>query len=299
MFRLAHLSDPHLGPLPPVRLRDLASKRILGYANWHLHRSRRVLQAGQLQAIVDDLTSSSPDHIAVTGDLVNLALADEFPLATRWLATLGAPDAVSVVPGNHDAYVPGASAQATRAWNDHMRGDGESLASFPFVRRRGAIAIIGVSTARATLPFMATGHLDQSQCDALAQALQSAAGEGLCRVVLIHHPPVPGLTPHYKRLVEMDAILSVIDRNGADLILHGHTHKASTHWIAGPDRPVPVVGVQAASLQTTPEKRGACWNLIEIDGTPDAWEIDLTERGFAAGSGEIATLSRSRLRYPG
>lgn len=299
MFRLAHLSDPHLGPLPPVRLRDLASKRILGYANWHLHRARRVLQAGHLQAIVDDVAAHAPDHLAVTGDLVNLALASEFQEAAQWLATLGAPDDVSVVPGNHDAYVPGALAQATRAWNDHMSGDGETLATFPYLRRRGATALIGVSTARATLPFLATGHIDQRQCDELAALLKATADDGLCRVVLIHHPPVPGLTPDYKRLVEMGAIAEVIARHGADLILHGHTHMASTHWIAGSAKRVPVVGVQAASLQTTPEKRGASWNLIEIDGTAGAWEIDLTERGFAAGSDRIETLSRSRLRPPG
>src|SRR4051794_28797914 len=33
-FTLAHLSDPHLPPLPAARLRDLASKRALGYLNW-------------------------------------------------------------------------------------------------------------------------------------------------------------------------------------------------------------------------------------------------------------------------
>ena len=30
-FTLAHLSDPHLPPLPAARLRDLAGKRALGY----------------------------------------------------------------------------------------------------------------------------------------------------------------------------------------------------------------------------------------------------------------------------
>ncbi|TIO72439.1 MAG: metallophosphoesterase, partial [Mesorhizobium sp.] len=34
MLRLAHISDVHLGPLPDVTYRDLASKRVLGYVNW-------------------------------------------------------------------------------------------------------------------------------------------------------------------------------------------------------------------------------------------------------------------------
>ena len=40
MFRLAHLSDPHLGPLPKPKLRELASKRLTGYMNWRRGRSR-------------------------------------------------------------------------------------------------------------------------------------------------------------------------------------------------------------------------------------------------------------------
>ena len=40
MFRLAHISDVHLGPLPPVTYRQLASKRITGYINWQRNRSK-------------------------------------------------------------------------------------------------------------------------------------------------------------------------------------------------------------------------------------------------------------------
>src|SRR5438445_268944 len=84
-FTLAHLSDPHLPPLPAARLRDLASKRALGYLNWtrnrHKYHRREVLDA-----LVADIRAQAPDHIAVTGDLVNLALeaeaADGFPSAS-------------------------------------------------------------------------------------------------------------------------------------------------------------------------------------------------------------------------
>ena len=73
MFRLAHLSDVHLGPLPPVRYRDLVSKRITGYVNWHRNRSRN-LGDDVLTRICADILDFKPDHIALTGDLVNLAL---------------------------------------------------------------------------------------------------------------------------------------------------------------------------------------------------------------------------------
>ncbi len=296
MFRLAHLSDPHLGPLPPVTISDLMSKRIFGYLNWYLHRSRTVLQANVIDAIVADIKATGPDHVAVTGDLVNLALKAEFPSAATWLTQFGAPQDVSVVPGNHDAYVPGAVARARCIWADHMRGDADGQAQFPYVRRRGSIALIGVSTAKATAPLMATGHIDRHELAALEAVLNETGREGLCRVVMIHHPPVPGITKDYKRLVETPEIRAALARAGAELVLHGHTHKASLNWTEGPNGAIPIVGTQAASLQASPEKRGAGWNLFEIDGEAGHWSIRMTERGFAIGGSAIETLSSQILQ---
>src|SRR3984893_3119034 len=103
-FVLAHLSDPHLPPLPVASGRELAGKRALGYLNWTRNR-HKIHRREVLDAIVADMRARHPDHIAVTGDLVNLALKAEFAPAQAWLASLGTPDHVTVVPGNHDAYV--------------------------------------------------------------------------------------------------------------------------------------------------------------------------------------------------
>ena len=93
-FTLAHLSDPHLPPLPAARFRDLASKRALGYLNWtrnrHKYHRREVLDA-----LVADIRAQRPDHIAVTGDLVNLALEAEFAPSRAWLESVGARASMS------------------------------------------------------------------------------------------------------------------------------------------------------------------------------------------------------------
>src|SRR5580704_3276326 len=121
-FTLAHLSDPHLPPLPSPRLSELMGKRAFGYLNWtrnrHRYHSREVLDV-----LMSDLQAQVPDHIAVTGDLVNLALEAEFAPARRWLESLGAPDRVSVVPGNHDAYVHATSHRLAEAWDSYLAGD--------------------------------------------------------------------------------------------------------------------------------------------------------------------------------
>ena len=64
------------------------SKRGLGYLNW-LRKRRAIHRPEVLAAIVADLKAQQPDHIAVTGDLVNLSLSNEFAPARAWLDALG------------------------------------------------------------------------------------------------------------------------------------------------------------------------------------------------------------------
>ena len=122
MFRLAHISDPHLGPLPKVLWRELASKRVTGYLNWQRHRGKQ-MGAPVLGHLMADLAAQGADHLVITGDLVNLGLDAEIHGAAAWLEALGQPANVSVIPGNHDAYVPGALANACRHWFPFMTGD--------------------------------------------------------------------------------------------------------------------------------------------------------------------------------
>src|SRR5437588_5439046 len=117
MFVLAHLSDPHLGPLPKPRLSELAGKRASGFLEWQ--RKRRLIHRGDVLArIVSDMKAQVPDHVAVTGDLVNISLAGEYAPARAWLESLGRAQHLSLVPGNHDAYVRSASSHPQLHWGD-------------------------------------------------------------------------------------------------------------------------------------------------------------------------------------
>src|ERR1700683_1213460 len=105
MFELAHISDLHLAVRPG--LMQFASKRGLGFINWH--RARKYIHRIEaLNAITRDLQATAVDHIAVTGDLVNLSLPAEYAWARKWLESLGTPNNVTVIPGNHDLYVQAA-----------------------------------------------------------------------------------------------------------------------------------------------------------------------------------------------
>src|SRR5262249_12598299 len=136
-----------------------------------------------------DLKMQSPDHIAVTGDIANIALPAEFPQGRDWLENLGSAQDVTFVPGNHDIYVREAAGFAGRQWGAYMCDDAGG-AGFPFVRRRNDIALVGLSTGVPTAPFLATGWLGANQLAELSAVLNKLKAEGVFRVVLIHHPPV-------------------------------------------------------------------------------------------------------------
>ncbi|WP_395172660.1 metallophosphoesterase family protein [Roseibium alexandrii] len=304
MFRLAHLSDPHLGPLPDPKLLQLFSKRLLGYLNWQRNRSK-IMGGNHLEQLVEDMKAQAPDHIAVTGDLVNIALPLEISGARAWLDELGAPDPVSVVPGYHDAYVRGAVKNARSAWWPFMRGDGDddvpaekvgSEATFPYVRKRGDVAIIGVTTGRATAPWFASGRVGTKQSRRLRAILEELAEEKLFRVVLIHHPPFKNATKWHKRLSDASRLRAVVKRAGAELILHGHTHIDSFESIEGPDGPVPVIGVPSATSAPGGHKPAARYNLFSIARQNDGWTCQMEEHGFEESGGPVKPLSRRDVR---
>jgi 3',5'-cyclic AMP phosphodiesterase CpdA len=277
-FTLAHLSDPHLPPLPEPRLADLAGKRLLGYLNWTRNR-HKFHQRDVLDVLVSDLQTQMPDHIAVTGDLVNLALEAEFVPALTWLESVGAPDRVTVIPGNHDAYVRTSQHRFAETFGNYQRGDDAPQAgTFPFLRRRGPLALIGVSSAVPTPPLMATGWLGQSQLDALGRLLAQLSTERVFRVLLIHHPLRS--KSRAKRLTDSPQLRALLKQHGVDLILHGHDHIHSTMWFDGPKGSIPAIGVPSASSLAHGHYPAAAYNLFSIERDGDAWRCEQTVRGI-------------------
>ena len=293
MFTLAHLSDPHLPPLPQPRWRDLLNKRITGYINWRRNR-RFVHDRAVLEKVAADLKAQAPDHIAVTGDLANIALPDEFVHGRDWLFALGGPEHVSLEPGNHDAYVPSGLEDAETEWAEYMCDD-EGDDGFPYLRRRGPLALIGLSSAVPTGWGMATGVLGPTQLDRFAELLATLGHEPVFRVVLIHHPPVSDAHSH-KLLRDADALKRVIAAQGAELLLHGHDHLHMLNWLDGPGGVrVPAVGVPSASAAPGKAHNAAAYNLYRVDGAPGAWSCEMIARGVDAG-GAVKEIKRVTLR---
>jgi 3',5'-cyclic AMP phosphodiesterase CpdA len=306
MFVLAHLSDPHIGPLPRPRLADLASKRMVGYVNWLRGRSR-AHRLDTLDALTRDLAAQAHDHTAVTGDLVNIALPAEFATAQAWLDRLGSPADVTFVPGNHDAYVRAALPYWDKHWEAFMQGDEEAardpqalVARFPFVRRRGSVAFVGLSSAVPTAPLSAAGRLGREQIARAAEILRRLADEGLFRVVLIHHPLRHRWASPHKRLIDAAAFRRALALAGAELVLHGHDHRHALVWLDGPGHPIPVVGIPSASAGPNGRHdEPAGYNLYSIAGGPGAWTCEVISRGFRRGATSVGETGRYTLSIGG
>jgi 3',5'-cyclic AMP phosphodiesterase CpdA len=297
MLLLAHLSDPHL-PMPRPRLSELAGKRALGFLNWQRAR-RHEHRFEVLDAIVRDVAAAAPDHVAVTGDLVNIALPGEFAPALAFLARLGPSDRVTFVPGNHDTYVRATMEHSTRHWGEYMRGDNPAEAPpgrFPFVRRRGPTALVGLSTAIPTAPFVAAGKLGPDQLQQLGERLADLAAKGAFRVVLLHHPPAPFSGDRLRKLIDAAAFRDVLREHGAELVLHGHSHVRSLAWLDGPAGRIPAVGVPSASASLAADHERASYNLYRIDGQAGAWRCEMISRGFVSADGGVVELERRVLR---
>ena len=297
-FTLAHLSDLHVTPVGVRRPLDFLNKRLLGALSWSLRR-RKEYRPEVLAALVDDLHAQGPDHVVVTGDLTNIALQDEFSASLPWLQKLGGPQQVSVIPGNHDTYTRGSESFPWAYWGDYMRSriPTDTLpdsalpppdfptADFPTFRICGPLALVGVSTARATLPFYASGTIGRAQLDRLERLLSVLANTPLGRVVLIHHPPQPIAISARRRLTDAAAFRAVLAKTGAELILHGHMHRTVTASIPGPWGPIPVVGVPASTAMGRRPQRRSRYHLYRIEPHGEGngrirFQITLTSRAY-------------------
>jgi 3',5'-cyclic AMP phosphodiesterase CpdA len=245
--------------------------------------------------------AQSPDHTAVTGDLVNISLPAEFDQAHLLLTRLGPADRVTVIPGNHDAYVAMPFDKGMGKWAAYMSGIREAdsresdsrepdsedsrpprdARDFPFVRKIGPIALIGLSSALPTVPFSAAGELGAAQLERFAHALRRLDGKGLCRVVLIHHPPYGGAAHRRKSLRDIGGFVDVLRQHGCELVLHGHTHVSGLSRIEVPSGSIPVIGVPSASAVESGHKDPSRYHLYRISkqaDRPEGWLAEVAVR---------------------
>lgn len=298
-FVLAHLSDLHLPPLPRARPAELLGKRFLSWLSWH-RRRKAIHRPEVLRALLADLAEKAPDHLAVTGDLVNLSLPAEFAAAAALLPALGPPERVSLVPGNHDRLVGLDWEQSWQLWAPWLAGDPPAapprdFEAFPTLRRRGPLALVGLSTAVPTPIGFASGRLGTVQLARLDRLLAGLAEEPARVVILLHHSPLPGHNGPRKRLEDAATLREIIARRGAALVLHGHDHHFVLGSLPGPAGAVPVVGVASGTALAWRGRPAAHYHLLAFgrDG-----RLTLRIRGYEPAEGRFVGRDSRTLVLP-
>jgi 3',5'-cyclic AMP phosphodiesterase CpdA len=296
-FTIAHFSDVHLSPVTGFSLPHWNAKRVLGYLNWQRGRKGVHLRSVADQLIAD-AQALRPDHFVITGDLINLGLPAEYDAALAWLQSAGSPEHVTVIPGNHDVYTRLKGHLGIRAWAHYMGSEPESLA-FPFVRRLGAIALVGLNSAIETPPFVAAGRLGQHQIEVAGELLERLGAEGLVRIVLIHHPPLAGLANARRGLADHAIFERMLKRSGAQAVLYGHNHVRALHFHDAEIGAIPVVGAPSASAGSHHKGEPlAEYNLLTIFKSKEGVRMRHVIRGLDRPGGEVVKLGETVLNLP-
>ncbi len=298
---IAHLTDVHLGPIGGFSPRYWNLKRGAGYLNW-VRKRRDGHRRDVLDRIVANMQAHKPDHVAVTGDLANIGLPQEHIDALAWLESIGPPERVSVVPGNHDIYSRIGRDAGTRRWHRYMESNAEGRRfadgdAFPFVRVLGKVALVGLNSSMPTPVLLAHGRIGAEQLARLEGILGRLKDAGLFRLVLVHHPPLTGQASAARGLRDAPALEGVLSRVGAELVIHGHNHRNMLAWHPYGAGRVAVVGAPSASQAVHHGAEAlARYNLYRIDA--DARSIEMIGLGLAEPDGNVVELERRTLSIP-
>ena len=283
-MRFIHLTDPHLTSLAATSFTAQRGKRALGYLSWKRRR-----QYVHLEEILDQTTQAikaeQPDQILITGDLVHICLPDEIEQAHRWLESLGSPDQITLVPGNHDIYQSECWRNIARLWGDYLGLEGPPTSdlpadSYPQVKKLGAFNLISLSSSEAMPIFSAQGRLGEKQLEALQNEMDKLAGQA--SGWLIHHPPLPGLTGRRRALSETRALKNMIKQYQPAFVLYGHNHRNVDTLV----QRTRVLGTASAS-----SRYDASFRVIDVSVDGNKTHITTSLRQRNSVSGEFTEIA--------
>jgi 3',5'-cyclic AMP phosphodiesterase CpdA len=302
-YRLAHLSDLHVLSLDGVGWKRFLNKRVSGLANIRGNRSHHHKPA-LVERLLRGLEEAKADHLVITGDLTNLALEAEFE-AVRAMFDRHGLDArhVTVIPGNHDAYTRGAhrSKRFESYFAEYASSDAsvaEAVAqdgAFPFLRRRGPLALFGLTTAVPRPLLVSSGVVGEDQRGKLAP-LRAIAAEAT--PVLLAHHPIVNVASRVRRtlrgLGDADALVEDFASFDHAVALHGHLHARMWRKAKTARGAIEVLGATSASLEHHDEARMAGMNLYDFDDRgrlADAFALVVGGDGDKLVRREIPTIS--------
>ncbi len=203
-----------------------------------LHFGRPAVPA-QIEAIEQIIQETKFDVVAISGDLSQRARAGEFQRAAVFIRDAERVSRTICVPGNHDVKwwrAPLGLGDRENLYDNYrafISHDLEPVLRVPGVVFAGLNTSHGVTMRTLTLnlrDISIIGDLKREQFDAAEQEFEKS-NHGDARVIVMHHNPVKGELSQRHGLKSTKKILGRFAQMGVDLVLCGHDHQESVHYI--------------------------------------------------------------------
>ena len=245
-----------------------------------LHFGRPAVPA-QIDAIEHLIRNDQFDVVAISGDLSQRSRAGEFQRAQVFIRDAEKVSKVIVVPGNHDVKwwrAPLGVGAKSQMYANYMKFISKDLE--PVLNVPGA-TFVGLNTSQGVTPRTLTwnvrdisiiGDLRPEQFEKAEKAFEKGK-PGDARVVVMHHNPVKGELSQRHGLKRTPKILGRFAAMGVDLILCGHDHQESVHYIEHTRRGT-VISTAGTVSNRSRGGRPSSVNEIKIGRTT----IDVTTR---------------------
>jgi 3',5'-cyclic AMP phosphodiesterase CpdA len=247
----------------------------------------------QIDAIEQIIQTQKFDVVAISGDLSQRSRSGEFQRAAVFIRDAKKVSRVITIPGNHDVAwwkAPLGFGEKAKVYANYRRFIDRNLE--PVLHAPGA-TFVGINTAhgvtRRTLTWnlrdiSIIGDIHKKQLDKAAELFAKSAPRD-ARVIVMHHNPVRGELSQRHGLKNTQRILGAFAEMGVDLVLCGHDHQESVHYIEH-TRKGTVISTAGTVSNRSRGGRPSSVNVIDIAPETIAvttWVWSKDERTFVKG----------------
>ena len=114
--------------------------------------------------------------------------------------------------------------------------------------------------------------------EALSNALENLRNKGFYRILMLHHPPLPGLARPRKALTDAKELQEILHDQGCDLVVHGHNHATMYNTMASRHGTVHALGVPSATANGKRGTEPAAWNEYHVRRASGRWQCTVNTR---------------------
>jgi uncharacterized protein len=205
------------------------------------------------------------DVLVIAGDLTNFGRPEEMEPLVNVLVRLRIP--TIAVLGNHD-YESGKENELIRIMTSEgikvLDGTGYERDGVGFAGTKGFVGGFGRSVLTAFGEQEIKAFVKASIDEAMKLERAMAQLRTTKRVVVLHYAPIAatvvGEAPEIFPYLGSSRLGEVVDRHGADLIVHGHAHHGSLNGKTTAGIPVHNVAITLLQAQTPP----AAYRVFEV-----------------------------------